>query len=87
MAAAQVARTAAAEVSEPITEADLLACIDEYNRTEAAAHELRRVICLAVSKRTGYRMVRFGPDDSFNGRDFGNAAPSLCKVESLGSEV
>jgi uncharacterized alpha-E superfamily protein len=60
MAAAKVAQDAAAEVPEPINEADLLACIDEYNRTEVAAHALKGLIYAGLAKRKGYRMLRIG---------------------------
>jgi hypothetical protein len=91
LAAAQVARKAAAEVQEPITTADLLACIEEYNQTEAAAHELRRVIFEAVTRRSGYKLIRVGPH-TFNGSPEALAAMEsgdparLIKVESLGGE-
>jgi hypothetical protein len=74
-----------------MAEADLLACIDEYNRTETAAHELKRIIFSALAGRKGYRMLRIGQGDSFNGTEAAFAAaqndqPKLITVESIGGE-
>jgi len=91
IADAQAARAAAAEVPEPITEGELLECIDQYNQVETAAHELKRVIYAWLSRRKGYRQLRVGAD-IFNGSPAAfsqwemHDPLKLIKVENLGSE-
>lgn len=90
-AAAKAAERRANDLPAPGNEADLKAAIDQYNEVEAIAHTLKRAIFAALAARTGYRMLRIGTGDSFNGTEAAAArreleAPHLIKVESLGSE-
>jgi hypothetical protein len=87
-AAAQGAKVSPVTLSEPITADELLEVIAEYNRTETAAHELKRVIFEALSRRKGYRKIRIG-GDTFDGTPgaysaTGSDLPRLIVVESLG---
>jgi hypothetical protein len=88
--AAQAAQAQAKQAPEPMTEADLLECVEIYNQVEKAAHGLKSAIFGALTLRHGYKRILIGAD-AFDGTEGAfayteNEMPRLMKVESLGNK-